>query len=186
MSKTALLLFARIESNGNISPEINETIESFKQLNTTLDIHLVAFGVASKNIVVNDDVNFSFYENLDINFFQSVICSKLELFLAAGHNKTIISSCSYQINNKNFLDKNLVIVTYDGNEFNENKNINHRFIYGRTALLKRIWENKPFDAAKDLDKNLFLNVFNVIGLKNMNENKVPMNGFIKRIGWHAQ
>lgn len=185
MSKTGLILFARVETNNNVSPEIIQTMESLKQLNAELDIHLVAFGPTSKNIKI-DDVNFSFYESLDIHIFQNAICSKLDLLLAAGHNKTLISSCSYQVNNKNFLDKNLVIVAYDDEDFTKNKNVNHRFMYGRTALLKRIWENKPFDYTKDLDKNLFLNIFNVIGLKNMNENKVMMQDFIKRIGWYAQ
>jgi hypothetical protein len=59
-------------------------------------------------------------------------------------------------------------------------------MYGRTSLIKRIWENRPFDVTKDLDKNLFLNTFNVIGLKKMNENKVLMDQTIQRIGWSSQ
>lgn len=182
MSKTGLLLFARIESDDDISSEINGTIQSFKQLNTELDIHLIAFGPSSKNITISD-VNFTFDQSLDITLFQKIVCSKLDFFLSKGYNKTIIGSCSYQINNTNFLDKNLLIVNYDEKDFNENKNINHRFIYGRTSLLKRIWENKPFDTTKDLDKNLFLNVFNVIGINKMNENRVEMKNFITRVGW---
>jgi hypothetical protein len=177
------LLFGRFDSDNSIDSEIQQCLQHFGNLE--IDLHFLGFGAAGKNTTKLND-NFSLFESLDITFFQNKIVSKLENFTELGYNKTIICSCSYQIKNLNFLDKNLIFVYYDDLDFEKHKNINHRFMYGRTSLIKRIWENRPFDVTKDLDKNLFLNTFNVIGLKKMNENKVLMDQTIQRIGWSSQ
>lgn len=185
MNKIGLLLFGRFATNGNgIDNEIQQSIDGFKLIKSELDIHFVGFGPYVNNINILNN-NFTLDQNLDIKIFQKTIASKLEKFLDMGYNKTLISSCCYRISNDNFLDKNLLIVTYDNN-FQQNKTINHRFMYGRTSLLKRIWENKPFIITKDLDQNLFLNTFNVVGISKMNENKIEMNNFLTRIGWLSE
>lgn len=185
MSKVGLLLFGRFLTEGNIDVEIEQSINSFSLVKSELDIHFAGFGVYAKTITKLND-NFLLDENLDIVNFQKTMVSKLARFSELGYNKTIISSCSYQIKHGNFLDKNLLIVSYDHKDLNESKTINHRFMYGRTSLLKRIWENKQFDITKDLDKNLFLNIFNVIGVSKMNENKIEMMNLIDRIGWMSE
>lgn len=184
MSKTGLILFARVESNEELDDAIEASIQSVLELDDKFELHFIGFGPSTKKIIPKD--KFSTYESLDIRLFQNIVCEKLELFSNLGYNKSLIISCGYEIQNKQFLDKNLTIVSYDDLDFTEKKNLNHRFMYGRTALLKRIWENKSFDITKDLDKNLFLNVFNVVGFSKMNEHRVNMDNFMNRTAWAFQ
>jgi len=181
MSKTGLILFARVESNEELDDTIEASIKNILKLDDKFEMHFIGFGPSTKKITPKN--KFSVYESLDIRLFQNIVCEKLKLFSNLGYNKSLIISCGYEIQNKQFFDKNLTIVSYDDSDFMEKKNLNHRFMYGRTTLLKRIWENKSFDITKDLDKNLFLNVFNVIGFSKMNENRINMDGFMNRTEW---
>lgn len=184
MSKTGLILFARAESGEQLDIAVEMSIENILTLDDKFELHFVGFGPPLMKIPKS--TNKDTYESLDIRLFQNVVCEKLDLFSKLGYNKSLIVSCGYEIQNKQFLDKNLTIVSYDDSDFVEKKNLNHRFMYGRTALLKRIWENKSFDITKDLDKNLFLNVFNVVGFSNMNAHRVNMNNFMNRTDWIFQ
>ena len=103
--------------------------------------------------------------------------------------KILLLSCCYRLRRFDFWNKLLLLCCDDKRNLDMNNaaRINHRFMYGRTDFIFRIWSGRPFIPNKDVDQNIFINVKNIIG----NE-KIPKYTFetqdlqISRSGWGVE